>query len=205
MVLTFRQAKPTDVDNAAPLIYSAGIEGFEYILTQNKKTALDFLRYAFLEGSGLFGYKAHVAAVDDSRVVGIGAFYNGLEYKAFSIGMGKQIVRFYGLKDCLLVMKRSLICTKIMPPPTKDMEYISSLGVAPDMQGKGIGTALLNRQKKIAKDKNRRIYALDVSVNNPHAQRLYERLGFKITKENRLNGAGGCFSVPDTRRMEINL
>ena len=86
-----------------------------------------------------------------------------------------------------------------------DMEYISNLGVAPDLRGRGIGGALLNHQKKVAKGKSRRVYALDVSVNNPRAQKLYERLGFKITRENHLNGFMGCTTVPDTRRMEMSL
>ena len=205
MELTFRPAQPTDVDDAVPLIYSSGMEAFDYILNQGDKTALDFLRFAFLHGGGHFGYKNHVVVEIQRRLVATGAFDSGPEYKALNIGMGEQILRFYGSLASLPVIKRSLITKKIMPPMSKDMEYISNLGVAPDLRGRGIGSTLLNRQKEAAKAKNRRVYALDVSVNNPRAQKLYERLGFIITRENRLNGFMGCITVPDTRRMEMNL
>jgi len=87
----------------------------------------------------------------------------------------------------------------------KDMEYISNLGVASDLRGRGIGGTLLNHQKELARNNGRGVYALDVSVNNPRAQKLYESLGLKVTRENHLNGFMGCRTVPDTRRMEMNL
>ena len=205
MELTFRPAKPTDADGAVPLVYSSAVEAFDYILMQGDKTALDFLRFAFLQGGGHFGYKNHVVVETQGRVVATGAFNSGPEYKALNIGMGKQLLRFYGPVASLPVIKRSLITKKIMPPMGKDMEYISNLGVAPDLRGRGVGGTLLNRQKEIAKNKNRCIYALDVSVNNPRAQKLYERLGLKVTRENHLNGFMGCLTVPDTRRMEMTL
>jgi ribosomal protein S18 acetylase RimI-like enzyme len=205
MELTFRSAKPADVDHAVPLVHSSDVKSLDYILNQGNKTALDFLRFAFLQGGGLFGHQNLVVAETQGRVVAAVAFNGGSELQGLGIAMGKQILRFYGLRASLPVFKRSLIMRKLSPPMGEDTEYASSLGVAPDFRGRGIGSALLNRHKEVARAKGRRVYALDVSVDNHRAQELYERLGFQVTRENRLNGFMGCTTVPDTRRMEMNL
>ena len=91
MDLIFRPAKPSDVDDAIPLIYSSAENFFDYMFKVRNKTALDFLRYAFLEGSGHFGYKVQTVVEYQSRVVGSGAFSSGPEYKRLNMGTGKQI------------------------------------------------------------------------------------------------------------------
>ena len=48
----------------------------------------------------------------------------------------------------------------------------------------------------------RRFYALDVAVNNPRAQKLYDALGFKVANERQFGKQG---SIPNVRRMEIDL
>jgi len=201
----FRRAEPKDADVASRLVYSAGVEGLDCAFGQGNITALDFLRYAFLEGGGFFGYRNHVVVVVDGRVVGTGAFYSGHEYNDLSIGIGKQIFRFYGLLRSLPVMRRSFHTLSLTPPPKKNMEYIANLGVSEDMRSRGIGTALLDRHKEVARRKGRHVYALDVSVNNLRAQELYERLGFKVTGYNRFRGRGVSSTVPDTLRMELYL
>ncbi len=203
--LHFRAAEPKDVEDAHRLIYSAGVEGFDYVFEQKDIKALDFMRYAFLEGSGFFGYRVHVVAELDSRVVGIGSFYSGHEYNAMSMGTGKQLFKFYGIRNLLPVTIRSYYAMSLTPPPKKDMEYVADLGVAEDMRGKGIGSALLNHQKEVARRKNRRVYALDVALDNPRAQKLYERFGFKVTGLNRFRGSRKAPHIADTRRMEILL
>jgi hypothetical protein len=57
--LRFRPAEPRDANLAVPLIYSAGPEGFEYVFTQGRRSARDFLGHAFTDGAGLFGCRNH--------------------------------------------------------------------------------------------------------------------------------------------------
>ena len=47
--------------------------------------------------------------------------------------------------------------------------------------------------------------ALDVSVENPRAQALYERLDFEVTEECMSKLENSTARVPDHRRMEIAL
>jgi len=75
MSLQFRPAEAGDAAQAVPLIYSAGPEGFEYVFTQGRRSALDYLHYAFVDGRGFFGYRNHRVALRAGTVVGIAAFY----------------------------------------------------------------------------------------------------------------------------------
>jgi ribosomal protein S18 acetylase RimI-like enzyme len=87
-----------------------------------------------------------------------------------------------------------------MPAPNRGQLLIRYLAVSPDMRGKGVGTALLTDAIGRARDGGLQRCVLDVAVTNPRAQLLYERLGFRVTREQRLNDR-----VPDQRRMELAL
>ena len=91
-----------------------------------------------------------------------------------------------------------------MPPPKNDEEYVTFLAVAPDMQKKGIGRALINHQADIARQKKCRILSLDVSANNPKAEVFYERLGFEFITEYEWH-LKAQYDVPNQRRFELIL
>jgi ribosomal protein S18 acetylase RimI-like enzyme len=205
MELSFRRAEPRDADEASPLVYSAASEGFDYVFSQGDVRALDFIRYAFLEGGGFFGYRNHVVVVVAGRVVCTGAFYGRNEHRDLGIEMGRQMLRFYGWLGFLPVMRRSLQTLSLTPPPAKDMEYVANLGVAEDMRSRGIGTALLDRQKEVARRKGCLALVGDVSVTNSRARELYEQLGWVVTGRNRPRGRRASAAVPDTLRMELRL
>ena len=146
MNIQFRRAEPGDVEQAVPLIYSAGPHEFDYAFATRSHTALDFLRAAFVAGSSTVGYMNHVVALVDGRVVGIGAFYSGAEFSRLNREITWRKVRFYGPIRYWSIKRRGIQLQKLMPPPKEDAEFVQNLGVAEDMQGKGVGTALLQRQ-----------------------------------------------------------
>lgn len=57
---------------------------------------------------------------------------------------------------------------------------IIELGLAPALQGAGLGSALIGWVQTSARTAGKRV-ALSVAVNNPRAQALYRRLGFMET------------------------
>jgi ribosomal protein S18 acetylase RimI-like enzyme len=162
MTLRFRPAVAGDVAQAVPLMYSAGPEGFEYVFTQGRRSALDYLRYAFADGAGVFGHRNHTVVEQDGSVVGIGAFYSGVEYNQLSQGTLLQILRFYNF-SCLPVLRRAMQTTHWMPPPGRRTLYVANLGVAPEMRGQGIGARLLHEQMKHARNTRKAQFALDVA------------------------------------------
>jgi ribosomal protein S18 acetylase RimI-like enzyme len=199
----FRNAQACDHDVAVGLIYSSGISAFDYGFSCENYKAADFLSFAFADGRGFFGWRNHIVAVLDDAVVGIGAFYSGVEYFRLSAELVWQVSLFYPLKWLPRVLWRMLQLKSLMPEPAKNMHYVANFAIRADMQNQKIGTALLQHQQEVAKQLGRDIFALDVSVDNPRAQTLYEGLGFKLIKRQKFIGKKGC--VADTLRMEMSL
>lgn len=59
---------------------------------------------------------------------------------------------------------------------------IVALSVQENMRGKDIGTSIINEIIKYAKEKEFNRLSLTVVDTNQDAKRLYERIGFNITK-----------------------
>jgi len=73
-----------------------------------------------------------------------------------------------------------VLITSLISPGTGMIPQIS---IRREAQGKGLGTALLTRYFKAAKDRGLERITLSVSAQNANAHRLYSRLGFRETKE----------------------
>lgn len=204
MNLHIRPARAADCDQAVPLMYSAGPEGFEFVFRQGRRQAKEFLAYAFARGDGLFGHDNHRVVECDGRVIGIGAFYSGIEYQRLSQATLRQILSFYGL-SCPSVLWRATRSTRWMPPPGRQTLYVANLGVDPHSRNRGIGSHLLNEQLGHARRLRKRKFALDVATTNQAAQRLYERLGLRVVREHDSHAARNGIVVPATRRMELLL
>lgn len=202
-VLQIRPACRDDGEAAVPLIYSAGPEAFEHSFSAGPRWALEFLAFAFDDGAGFFGWRNHVVAQAEERVVGIGAFYSGHEYGRLDRQTAWQVLRFYPLPALPGVVRRARQAQALMPRPPGHMHYVANLGVHPEARSLGIGSALIRQQQAVARQLGRQVYALDVSVGNPRGQALYERLGFAVTARQHFPGPPGA--VPDTRRMEMRL
>ena len=204
--LEFRHAVASDVEEAIPLIYSAGPHELDYALTVGRHTAIDFLRTAFVDGSSTLGYRGHVVAVLDGHVVGIGAFHDGAELGKANKKILYPLARFYGpLAGAGVLTRLTQLEKQLWPPPMKHDLFIQNLGVREDMRGKGIGSALLTYQIEIARTRHFSRCILDVAVTNPRAQVLYERLGFRVVEERKWHITGSTVHVPDSRRMELSL
>ena len=200
MDIHFRAATLEDLDAAVPLIFSSGPGAFNYIFSPKPNQALEFLRYTFQDGAGELGYKNHIVGELDGKVVAVGAAFDGESTLKFFLAAARQIASFYGLA-ALPVMRHGLQVESIIQPPKGRLHYIAHLGVAPSMQSKGIGAKLVEYLMEQGRNAGKTQSALDVSVLNPRAQALYERMGFKLTgqRESKLEG------VPSHNRLERTL
>lgn len=67
----------------------------------------------------------------------------------------------------------------------REEAWVQTLAVAPDRQGRGIGTTLLRCLLGEARRRDARTVALEVRADNDAAQRLYARHGFTVTGRRR--------------------
>ena len=98
MPLSFRPARPEDVDAAIPLIYSSGPDAFDYAFARpGRNSAQDFLRRAFLQGGGQFGWRQHTVGELDGKVVAAGTIFGGEANLGYLLAATRQILGFFGL------------------------------------------------------------------------------------------------------------
>jgi ribosomal protein S18 acetylase RimI-like enzyme len=181
--IRLRVARASDTPAAVPLLYSAGPKAFEFLFGTPQAPARAFLDYAFAEGDGLFGHRAHWAAEVDGELAGIGAFYDGGQVLRLALGTSRQSLRFFGAARGAAVIGRMAQLGRIAPAPPRDVRFVADLGVCAAMRGRGIGTRMLAHQVGMARHRGKRFLGLDVGVDNPRAQVLYERLGFQVVHE----------------------
>jgi ribosomal protein S18 acetylase RimI-like enzyme len=204
--LRFRPATPADADAAVPLIYSSGPAAFDYVFAvPGRGTAQEFLRRAFTDGAGEFGCRNHVVGLREGRVVAAGAAWNGSSTLAFTLAAARQILGFYGPVAGTGVIVRGLRIEAVIKPPARDCWYLAHLGVAAELRSLGVGAALVAHLLAMGRERSMPVAALDVAVTNPRAQRLYERLGFVVTRECESRLANAQATVASLRRMELRL
>lgn len=190
MPLSFRPARPEDVDAAVPLIYSSGPDAFDYAFARpGRNSAQDFLRHAFAQGGGQFGWRQHTVGELDGRVVAVGTVFGGEANLGYLLAASRQIFGFFGL-GAAAVIRRGLQLERIICPPPKRTLYLAHLGVAPELRGEGLGSQLVAHFLERGRRAGLPMAALDVSVANPRAQALYERLGFTVQAERHSNLPG---------------
>ena len=144
MTLEYRACQPSDVNEAIPLMYSAGPESFRYVFSVDyQEQAIDFLRYAFVKGDGEFGFHDHKVAMDNNIIVGLVGRRSSTQNLSYTIAAAKQIFGFYGLLKGLKVMFRGLRFETIVAPPTKGRVCLHNLGVSPDYRSKGYGQKMI--------------------------------------------------------------
>jgi ribosomal protein S18 acetylase RimI-like enzyme len=200
--LAFRSAAPADVADAVPLIYSSGPAAFDYVFDSGgSRSAQGFLRFAFLDGGGEFGWRNHRVAEIDGRVAAAGAAFDGRTMLRFTVESAIQILKFYGPIHAWGVMIRGLRTESLIRPPRAEEYYLGHIGVRQDLRGQGLGTSFV-RYLLLGLDAVRhRCAALDVAVTNPRAQLLYERLGFVVEALRVSQLHNRRSRVPDHRRM----
>ncbi len=188
--LEIRPAKKTDQGAIAELMYSSGMDIYDYIHTSDRNHALDYIQSEFLSGRGLCSWKLLTVAVLDGQVVATGTFYDRDGYKTMSSQSLFAMMKYYGFGFVPRLL-RAMDTTKLVRPPKPDDLYLANFGVSPALRGTGIGTRLLQHKIDEARQQGYRIVSLDVSTKNPKAEALYSRLGFAVTKIKSMTGRDG--------------
>ena len=119
-------------------------------------------------------------AIVDGRLAGILTRQsNGEEF--YGIGARRLLTAFWPLKTLRVLF--NLLLLNESPP--RNALYVESIAVDAEIRGLGIGGQLMARAETRARELDLPLLALDVIGDNHGAIRLYERLGYKITKTTR--------------------
>ena len=101
-----------------------------------------------------------------------------------SLELENQIKDREGERILKAVDEKGRIVGSVRGYPENDTVYIGKLIVAPEMQGRGIGTKLLMEIENVYPDKRYEIFTSSESDKNI---RLYEKLGYKPLKSEHIS------------------
>lgn len=204
--IAFRACTPDDAGSAVPLIISSGPSAFNYIFADSglEQTAR-FVDRAFRDDGMELGHSVHTAMLLDGRLAAVGALWHAGQALPFMLAGVHQIYRHYGPLAGTRVVVRGLRMETVVKPPRKGIAYLGHFGVAPELQGQGLGTVLIGHLIAHAKAHGFGAAALDVSSGNPRAQKLYEQLGFAVKRTNPAGYRTRFGAVVEHRYMEKAL
>ena len=138
---------------------------------------------------------------DGGELLGVLAFQtDGSEF--YRMKTSSAFARFSPARAVRVLLNLALLYT---PRPAPDEFIVDSLAVARSARGMGVGTALMREAERKARRMGKRFMSLGVIGENAGAIRLYERLGYKITRTERgfiIRLIVGCDEV---HRMEKPL
>ncbi|MBP5282839.1 MAG: GNAT family N-acetyltransferase [Lachnospiraceae bacterium] len=93
-----------------------------------------------------------------------------------------------------------LACIEVCPEEWSNRLMVTELWVADELHGQGIGTALMNKAKEIAKEQGRRAIILETQSCNVRAITFYRAQGFKL-----IGFDSCCYTNRDVERHEIRF
>ncbi len=201
--IEIRPARPDDRGPIAELIYSSGMDIYDYLFKSRTFTALDFIRHEFAAGIGFAGYKNVTVAIKEGRVVGTGCFYDRARYQKLAKGTGQNILDMYGWLGMFPVLMRARRSSSVMKIPKDGELYLANFGVDPTLRSHGIGSKMIQHKIAEARQLGYRSFGLDVSIANPRGQALYEKIGMKNTGEKAFSDPKS--GIANVRKMELSL
>jgi ribosomal protein S18 acetylase RimI-like enzyme len=196
MTLLVRAARPGDADRVVPLMHASSRDLIDATFGDD---AVAVLHRDFVRGKGIFGYAHQIVGVAaDGDIVATMTWYEGRRYRPLSLHTLRSAAHL-GPVGLAGAIRRTIAMSALFTPPRPDALFLANLCIADDQRGRGYGSVLLDHALHSAPARGLRLVELDVSFSNVRAQRLYERVGFVVTGENRAPEGSG---LDGFRRME---
>ena len=202
----FRQCRPSDREKALPLIISSGPEAFHYVFCDRQSEQLtSFLERAFVAKGNEFSHDQHLALIDNDQLVAVGALRYAEQTNRFTLAAMRLIFAHYSPLAALRTAWRGLRTESVIKPPGKGVAFIYQLAVCPEQRSRGFGRQMIAELLSRASQQGYRRAGLNVSVENPRAQALYEQLGFRVQREYSGELRSPYGYVPGQRYIECEL
>ena len=164
--------EPQHVEDALRIVYDA----FDRKLRHGFRDADDLVR---LFHDSVDCANCH-SAVADGRCLGLLTFsVTGREF--YRISAVSLFSRFSPWRALRIIFNGILL----YGTPGPDEYYVESLSVSAESRGLGLGAALMRQAEEQAVVLGKRKMTLDVIGENEGAIRLYQRLGYRITRTQR--------------------
>ena len=179
MTLSIRPADPDDAELAACMIRLSMGELADYLFGIVNLSVNRILAGLFLMKGNRFSLDVTDVAEWEDGPIGSLISFPGWEMTRRNIKTGVGLFKLCGLFDFLRLAVRALSIAEGVES-LRDEYYLANIAVAPDYQGRGIGSALLTYAERKAKGVGMKKCSLIIDTENPLAQRLYEQFGYQV-------------------------
>lgn len=175
--MQIRKATPEDATAIAEFLFLAMEDIiYQFIGRKNAQEAKDLLALFAGQAGNQYSYENTWIAEYEGSIAGAVCIYDG--------------AKLYELRDPIAAAIRGTYKMDFNPEDeTQAGEYyLDCIGVAPDMQGKGIGSGLLQFVIDLYVHQYGHTVGLLVDKENPGAKKLYLHKGFKIVGQKTFGG-----------------
>ncbi|MGX7030703.1 GNAT family N-acetyltransferase [Vagococcus zengguangii] len=172
-----RRAKLADRDQVMPLIMVI-LKDMEltFLSKYGEATTLELLKKGYETDDYRYSYRRAIVAEENNEVLGVAFGYRDTEEPCIDAPLTAFFEAFGIDKDDQLFVDSEV----------GDNEwYLDSIAVREDQRGKGVGTNLLAALTEFC---DYPVIGLNVDLQNPQAEKLYEKMGFKTVGEMTISG-----------------
>lgn len=180
--ITVRRAKPTDdAHRVARYLFSSGPDVLAYSLApqRDERTTLMVLAAGFVANDGAFSHKHVMVAERDGVLVGAVACFAAKDKHKIFARTARPVLKSLPARDWPTLVMRAVRIAPFGEGIPEDSLYLSQIGVEPSVRSQGIGSRLLDAVFAHAQALGITRVSLHVSVDNPRAEALYIRHGFR--------------------------
>lgn len=201
MDVTFRKARPEDVDASVELIAATMAEfGVMTMGLGSRELELKALRHWFLKTGNRFSREFCTLAEVEGETAGLLLTLRGDRLEHLERTLAEGILKVYNPLQMLRMLWRLMVLGRT-EEANKDEFLVSHVAVAPDYRRRGIATALLQRAEKEAKDEGFTKLVLEVEIGNINAIHVYERFGFATVLTTRFKRREKILGCPGYYKM----
>lgn len=176
-LMQIRKARPQDAPSIAGLLLLAMEDiVYNFIGEKSYEKAIDFLSNMVMQEANQYSYENCWVIEENRNIIAVACLYDGANLHQLRQPVGHYIQTHF---------KRNF-------NPEDETQagevYIDCVGVHPNQQGKGIGSKIFAFLIEEYVIKQKQTLGLLVDYDNPKAEKLYLKLGFKIVGEKTLVG-----------------
>ena len=180
--IAVRPSRPEDALVAGELIYSTSPYFFDHVFGDDKRKTCQLLERLYKKTTGIFSHRFSTVAENDGEVVGLVLGYNGWQRHHHSLLNDFYVLTRYSPAKIVWMLYRDFHVKKFIKRIPHGSYYIAHVAVLPAFQHHGVGHVLLTRVIEKVKVTGYASCSLDASVKNEVAVKLYQDMGFAITK-----------------------
>ncbi|NNJ96828.1 MAG: GNAT family N-acetyltransferase, partial [Gammaproteobacteria bacterium] len=139
----------------------------------------EIIAKAYIQPHHDLSYENVIFAELDGIIVGMFSGYTAEQHRLASKQVLKDAAGRWNVR-MLIVSVVFAPLLRIIDSITDEDFYLQAIAVETSLQGKGIGSKLMNSVEDLARKRGAKRLALDVSAKNANARQLYERRGYSI-------------------------